>query len=56
MAERLECIVDGCTAVIEADSEDEVMAKAEEHAESSHPDLELDEETIESIRSNIKTV
>jgi predicted small metal-binding protein len=56
MAERLECIVEGCTAVIEADTEAEVMAQAEEHAESAHPDLELDEETVENIRSNIQTV
>ena len=56
MAERLECIVEGCNAVIEADTEAEVMAQAEEHAESSHPDLELDEETVESIRSSIKTI
>lgn len=56
MAERLECIVDGCTAVIEADTEEEVMAQAEAHAESSHPDLELDDETVEEIRSSIQTI
>jgi len=56
MAERLECIVDGCTAVIEADSEDEVMAQAQEHAETAHPDLELDDDTVERIRSSIQTV
>jgi len=32
------------------------MAQAEEHANSSHPDLELDDETIENIRSSIVQV
>ncbi|WP_435073249.1 DUF1059 domain-containing protein [Halorubrum sp. HHNYT27] len=50
---RLECPIDGCSATIEAETEEEVMAQAKEHANSSHPDLELDDETVENIRSNI---
>lgn len=43
----------GCHATIEAEGEREVMARAEEHASSSHPELELDDVVIENIRSNI---
>jgi len=50
---RLECPIDGCHATIEAETEQEVMAQAEEHANSSHPELELDDETVENIRSSI---
>jgi predicted small metal-binding protein len=53
---RLECPIDGCTAAIEAETEQEVMTQAEEHANSSHPDLELDDETVENIRSSILDV
>jgi len=53
---RLECPMDGCSAVIEAETEQEVMAQAEEHANESHPDLELDDETVENIRSEIVDV
>ena len=51
--QRLECPVDGCSATIEAETEEEVMAQAEEHAGGSHPELELDDETVEEIRSSI---
>ena len=51
--QRLECPIDGCSATIEAETEQEVMTQAEEHANSSHPDLELDDETVEKIRSSI---
>lgn len=54
MTKKLECPMEGCHAPIEAETEQEVMAQAEEHANSSHPELELDEETAENIRSNIR--
>ncbi|ELZ50008.1 hypothetical protein C464_03477 [Halorubrum coriense DSM 10284] len=50
---RLECPIDGCSATIEAETEEEVMSQAEEHANSSHPELEMDDETVETIRSSI---
>lgn len=53
---RLECIADGCDAVIEAETEDEVMEQAAEHASSDHPDLELDDATTKKIRENILTI
>jgi predicted small metal-binding protein len=56
MTKRLECPMDGCDATIEGGTEQEVMAQAEEHAASSHPDLELDDETVETIRSSITDV
>ncbi|MFC5972030.1 DUF1059 domain-containing protein [Halomarina salina] len=56
MSKRLECIVDGCDASIEGESEDEVMAQAEAHAQQTHPDLTLDEETVQLARSNIQEV
>lgn len=56
MAKRLECIVEGCHATIEAESEEEVMSQATEHAQEKHPDLELDDEMAANIRSKIMTV
>jgi predicted small metal-binding protein len=54
MTKTLDCPMEGCTAHIEAESEEEVMEQAAAHAESAHPDVELDEETVESIRSQIR--
>lgn len=56
MTKRLECPIEGCHATIEAETEQEVMAQVEEHANGSHPDLELDDETVEDIRSKITDV
>ncbi len=56
MAKRLECIVEGCHATIEGETEEEVMGKATEHAQEKHPDLELDDETAANIRANIVDV
>lgn len=56
MTKRLECVIEGCHATIEAESEDAVMARVGAHAEDAHPELELDEETVETIRSNIRDV
>jgi predicted small metal-binding protein len=54
MTKTLDCPMDGCTAHIEAETEAEVMEQAAAHAESAHPDLDLDEETVASIRSKIR--
>jgi predicted small metal-binding protein len=53
MTRRLECIVDGCDATIEGISDDEIMAQAEKHAAKEHPDLELDDELVEELKSHI---
>lgn len=54
MAHELNCVVEGCDASITEDSEEEVLETAEEHAAEAHPDLELDEETVETIRENVE--
>lgn len=56
MAQELHCVVDGCDASITEDTEEAVLETAEEHAAEAHPDLELDEETVEIIKDNIETV
>jgi predicted small metal-binding protein len=56
MTKRLDCVIDGCHASIEAETEDEIMARAQEHAAEAHPDVELDEETVEMIRGNVRDV
>lgn len=56
MSKRLDCFMEGCDATIEAETEGEVMAQVEEHAATAHPDLELDEETVGTIRSHIRDV
>jgi predicted small metal-binding protein len=56
MTKKLDCFIDDCHATIEAETEEEVMAQAQEHAGEVHPDLELDAETAETIRSHIQDV
>lgn len=56
MSKRLDCPIEGCHATIEAETEQDVMAQAEDHASSAHPDLELDDDTVDSIRSAITDV
>lgn len=56
MSKRLDCFMAGCDATIEADTEAGVMAQVEEHVASTHPDLELDEETVQTVRDHIQDV
>jgi predicted small metal-binding protein len=56
VTKQLDCIVDGCDATTEAETEEGVMAQAEAHAQDAHPDVTLDEETAATIRSNIRDV
>lgn len=56
MGKQLDCVLEGCHATIEAETEEEVMSRAQEHAASAHPELELDEETAETIRAAIEDV
>ena len=53
MSKRLDCPLEGCHASIEAETEEEIMDQAAEHAASAHPELTLDEETAANIRSQI---
>ena len=54
MTKKLECPLEGCHATIEAETEAEVMTQAEEYANNAHPELELDDGTIETLRSKIQ--
>lgn len=56
MAKELDCVVDGCEASIEADTEAEILEQAEAHAGEAHPGLELDEETVETLKAHIEEV
>lgn len=56
MTKRLECVVDGCSATIDGETEDDVMEQAKAHAAEAHPEVELDEETAASIRASIRDV
>ncbi len=44
-----------CEGVIRADSEDEVLRQAAEHARQEHGLSQVDEETARQIRSKIRT-
>ncbi|NHN41492.1 DUF1059 domain-containing protein [Halorubellus sp. JP-L1] len=56
MPRHFECIVDGCDAVIEADTDDAIVEQAQAHARENHPDLEMDDEMERRIRSEITTI
>lgn len=56
MPMKLDCPLEGCHVSIDGDTEQEVMSQVEDHANTAHPDLELDEETVESIRSGIRVL
>jgi len=53
MTKELQCVVDGCEATIEAETEEEILQQAEAHAGEAHPDLELDEDTVETLKDHI---
>jgi predicted small metal-binding protein len=40
MAKELQCVVDGCEASIEAETEKEILEQAEDHTGETHPDFE----------------
>ena len=40
MTKELQCVVDDCEASIEAETEEETLEQAENHAGEAHPDLE----------------
>lgn len=56
MAKEVECIVDGCTGVCSGETEEEVMEEVKVHVQDAHPDLTLDEETVEAVRAEIVSV
>ena len=56
MARQLSCVVDGCEATITEETDEEILEVAEGHAAEEHPDIELDEETVEMLKDNIEDV
>ncbi|WP_254829856.1 DUF1059 domain-containing protein [Haloglomus salinum] len=56
MSKRLDCVIDGCQATVEAETEEELLEHVQAHAAEEHPDLELDEETVAVVKENIQTV
>lgn len=56
MAQQLSCVVDGCEATITEETQAEILEAAEAHAADEHPDIELDEETVELLKDNIEEV
>lgn len=54
MSKQLVCIVDGCEAVCTGESEEEIMTQAEEHVHDAHPEVTLDEETVQAVKANIE--
>lgn len=56
MAKRLECPLSECHATIEAETERDVMARAERHLQESHPGLKLTDEMARHVRERIRDV
>ena len=57
MTKELRCndIMPGCEFVARGETEQEIMAKAAEHAKEKHGLNEIDEETAKKVRSQIRT-
>ncbi len=57
MSKVLKCgdVVPGCDAVVRADSEDEVMRQAADHARAAHGLAEIDARTAQAVRAAIRT-
>ena len=56
MAKKLECgdLMPGCKAVVKGKDEEEVMARAAEHAKSAHGLTEVTPELAGKVRAAIK--
>ena len=56
MAKLLRChdVFPGCSAEVRADSDEELLQQAAEHAASVHGAKQLDEATVQSIKTKIR--
>jgi len=56
MPQVLACndVVPGCPAVVRAESEEEVLRQAAEHARSAHGIQQLDAQTVQAVRAAIR--
>lgn len=57
MPHVLQCgdVIPGCAAVFEADTEDLLLAEVGEHARRDHDIEEIDDATLDVVRSKIRT-
>jgi len=57
MSKTLACgdVMPGCDAKFEADTEEELMAKAGKHAADAHGITELTPEVVDAVKGAIKT-
>ncbi len=58
MTKELHCseIMDGCPEVIRGETEEEIMRKGAQHARDAHGVEELDDATIQAVKSKIHEV
>lgn len=56
--QRLECgqLFDGCPGVVEAETNDQVLAMAAAHAKETHGLDTLDDQTVEAVKAAIVSV
>lgn len=54
MSKQLDCVIEGCNATVEGETEEDILEQVEEHAATAHPDLDLDQDTVDTIRSHIR--
>ena len=56
MAKLLRChdVFPGCSAEVRADTDDDVLRQAAQHAASAHGVKQLDDATVESIKAQIR--
>lgn len=56
MTHTLQCgdVIPGCAAVLEGDSEDELMTKVADHAEADHGITEIDDETLSQVKAAVR--
>jgi predicted small metal-binding protein len=57
MSKVIHCndIFPGCAGVVMAESDDEVLRLAAEHAQNAHDVEEIDDATVEKVRAAIRT-
>lgn len=54
MAHQLSCIIPGCTADFEGQSEDEILQQVAQHAAKEHGMEKIDAATVEKVRAAIR--
>lgn len=57
MSVNMSCgdVIPGCAAVFEADTESELLREISAHAEKDHGISEIDDDTLSTVKSAIRT-